>query len=671
MEGYQFGHVESYSRKGGQRKKRANGDVAWKVDEVIDEAERKPGACDHVEEPDTDPLIIAGTCASFDELRAAHDEACAVKLEVPYTDRKTGIETIRQKSIRKDAHTLYASVFSLPVLSADAWAEPQLMDECIDALKQAAEWEADRLRAAGGEFAMAVIHRDESHMHVHIYGIDRIRGTINWLHPGKAAVDRIRRAKSWQDDEVSGQDRAYCNAMRQWQDELHEDVSSLLGLTRIGPGRARLTQAEWKALKAAQKELAKTRRKLKEAKETIANAEHVQESIRAEEKALEEYKATSEEEIANERAALIQGQEELSQGQAALASEQVVLDQRAEKLGQREDAAMTMEREAHHQMTIADNHLDQADEKATVAEGKATEAEVYSYFMEGMTAGTIEYDVDRGRFEPCREPGASLEVIVQAAAPIHEMWGRDSGAATRAAEQYQAWERRIDAQAQAKAEAAVKDKTEYVDAQIAALDGFAANMIVPDTNCEEGYRPKKGVSPEDAEPFLAQIQRRPEAAIKVGKWIMAAWNKVRSKIVAADATLAAVDYVEQGYGVVDLDKNEKGFVAAKGAAPEIADKLLQKMQADPAASGGILRKLFRVLKGAAQARREADMREAELSEALENTRPDRILKFARPFMREAPYLQFKRHLKGISGQARDTLQKSKESKSIEKDDDQR
>ena len=43
---------------------------------------------------------------------------------------------------------------------------------------------------------------------------------------------------------------AYINAMRSMQDEFSKKVAMSHGLTRIGPGRRRLTRAQWKAEKA-------------------------------------------------------------------------------------------------------------------------------------------------------------------------------------------------------------------------------------------------------------------------------------------------------------------------------------------------------------------------------------------------------------------------------------
>nr|WP_319387966.1 hypothetical protein [uncultured Cohaesibacter sp.] len=322
MQGYQYGHIESYSRKGGQQKKRANGDRAWTVDEVIDEAERKPGSCSHVEEPDTAPLILPGSCKNFDELRQAHNDACKVKQQVPYTIPKTGKKSVRTKALRVDKHTLYSSVISLPILSADAWAMPDLMNECMELFQQVVRFETDRLEEAGGQFAMAVVHRDEAHMHIHVYGVDPVRGEITWLHPGKAAVDNIRRGAGWKKDNVAEQGRAYCDAMRQWQDDIYTSVFRDAGLMRYGPKRFRLPRAEYLQQMAAHEQLAVTRRDLPEARKTIDEAHSLQESIEAKRQELEKEEREFEEYVTSKKCEIQIAEEDLFERQNKVYFEQ-------------------------------------------------------------------------------------------------------------------------------------------------------------------------------------------------------------------------------------------------------------------------------------------------------------------------------------------------------------
>lgn len=116
------------------------------------------------------PVVIAGTCASFDELRSAHDEARQTKVSVPYTNPKTKKKGTRKRSVRVDTHTLHTAIVSLPITSAEALNDVEKMAECRKAFDLAIAFEKRCLEDAGGEFAMGVIHLDERHVHLHIYG---------------------------------------------------------------------------------------------------------------------------------------------------------------------------------------------------------------------------------------------------------------------------------------------------------------------------------------------------------------------------------------------------------------------------------------------------------------------------------------------------------------------
>ena len=363
MQGYQYVHIESFSRKGGQQKKRANGDRAWTVDEVIDEAERKPGSCSHVEEPDTVPLILPGSCKNFDELRQAHNDACKVKQQVPYTNPKTGKKSVRTKALRVDKHTLYSSVISLPILSADAWAMPDLMNECMELFHQVVRFEKDRLEAAGGQFAMAVVHRDEAHMHIHVYGVDPVRGEITWLHPGKAAVDNIRRGAGWKKDNVAEQDRAYCDAMRQWQDDFYTSVFRDAGLMRYGPKGFRLSRAEHLQQMAAHEQLALMRSDLPEARKTIDEAHSQQESIEAKRQELEKEKREFEEHVTSKECKIQIAEEDLFERQNKVYFEQ--RQKQAEADATREEAkreAEAIRAKASRQQEVNEQYIERYDD---------------------------------------------------------------------------------------------------------------------------------------------------------------------------------------------------------------------------------------------------------------------------------------------------------------------
>ena len=325
MQGYQFGHIETWSRKGVAKEKgkektvRRNGQRGWTVEQILAEAEREPGASEHVGIHRRDPTIIAGSCTSFKELRTAHKTACAVDISVPHTDPKTGKKSKRKRSVRQDTHTLYAAIVSLPRTSADALADPQKMAECQRAFDLVIAFETRRLTDAGGEFAMAVIHTDEKQIHLHIFGLDRQRGSVNALHPGKAALDAFRARHGAMSrkgsDLFQRSKRAYCDAMREWQDDLHDEALGKVGLCRLGPGRFRYSRSQYVNRKREEEESA-------QAKVSIENAS----KIRAGLEAASEIIVEREDNLIEEQERLNDRQEKLKLAQTTVAEKEQRLD---------------------------------------------------------------------------------------------------------------------------------------------------------------------------------------------------------------------------------------------------------------------------------------------------------------------------------------------------------
>lgn len=266
MEGYQFAHMETYSVKGAPgadpdataRKK--NGQRAWTAKEIFDEAERVELASMHVAEGGPPPEIMPGTLAKFEELRAAHAKAASVKESFDYT-KKDGTKQQRRRKLRSDAPTLHTTIISLPVTSTDALRDPAILQKCRKVLRNAMTHETKRIAGLGGELAMGVIHLDETHVHAHLYSIDRARGRVDRLHPGKAAKatfhDEHRGSGHDPKDVRKAGNKAYCDAMREWQDDFHQNVFSSAGLLRLGPKAQRLTTAEYRKQKQAKAEQAK------------------------------------------------------------------------------------------------------------------------------------------------------------------------------------------------------------------------------------------------------------------------------------------------------------------------------------------------------------------------------------------------------------------------------
>lgn len=226
MAGYQFIHVESYARKAGKGK--AGG---LSVRDVVAEAGREAGNCPHVDQPQP-PAVLFG---SLDQ----------VEHEVnTWADSMTDT---KGRKLRADGLCLLAGVISLPREEEKHWNRFR---------KGAMEY----LQQTYGERLKAVVeHQDEAHPHLHFYVVPKLGERFETIHQGKAAAARARA-----DGEAKGeQNRAYKEAMRAYQDDFSKKVGQPFGLTRLGPGRRRLSRVAWQAEQKQAKALAEVERTAK------------------------------------------------------------------------------------------------------------------------------------------------------------------------------------------------------------------------------------------------------------------------------------------------------------------------------------------------------------------------------------------------------------------------
>lgn len=219
---YQFGHVQWAARV--RSKKRFsvehNGmrtrDVGWSAQDLADEAERMPHACEHVKSPQP-PTLVYGVMPSQ-----------AVAEATAWGDQATEGGDKRRTKLRSTSPVIAAGVISLPSAMMDAW--PAYRDEAIDALK---ERYGDRLRSV-------VEHLDEAHPHMHFYLVPRPGESFGAVHEGYQARNEER--KKGPGAKVR---TAYQDAMKSWQDWLFERVSERFGLLRLGPKRERMSRQEY------------------------------------------------------------------------------------------------------------------------------------------------------------------------------------------------------------------------------------------------------------------------------------------------------------------------------------------------------------------------------------------------------------------------------------------
>lgn len=236
--GFQFAHIETYSRSGGRSGK-------LNIAEIISEARRSPEASLHVENPKT-PVPVYGS--SFDEFMRRHDTMIEQAQE-SLTNGKT-------RAVRKDTCSLFTCVLSHPATPEECRNDPDVKAGVEAWARDSVKWLRRDLEARGGTLETVIMHVDEAHVHLHAYGL-HASGHADRLHPGKVAKkaaveDAIENGQEKKAANAMG-DKAYVEAMRIWQDSYSTNVGLVHGLTRLGPARRCLSRAEWMTEKAAAK----------------------------------------------------------------------------------------------------------------------------------------------------------------------------------------------------------------------------------------------------------------------------------------------------------------------------------------------------------------------------------------------------------------------------------
>lgn len=236
MSGFQFVHVECYGRTAGKGK--AGGRT---LRSVVEEAEREPQACPHVDEPQP-PNLLHGVMPS--EAAAVAEQRAAEAVDA--SGRK----------LRKDALVMVAGVASFP----------DTMDECrTDPARMAAyeAWRADALawvKSEYGDSLLSVVeHVDERHPHIHWYAVpeldaDTKRLSVDTIHDGRRKAAECKANGGLKGE----QNTAYKQSMREFQSRYFDAVGMKHGQARLGPGCRRLSRAEWRAEQAQAEALTKT-----------------------------------------------------------------------------------------------------------------------------------------------------------------------------------------------------------------------------------------------------------------------------------------------------------------------------------------------------------------------------------------------------------------------------
>ncbi|MRN67700.1 hypothetical protein [Brucella sp. 10RB9213] len=181
----------------------------------------------------------------MDEIEHLHDELCAsVRYEV------AGGKT---RAVRQDQHTLFTIVCSYPVPMEQVRGNPEEARRLQEWQDRNIEWLKTEY---GNDLKCVILHDDERFPHLHAYAMpDDLR--CRNLHVGVAVKEAVMKAGP--DDGEDSKDHnkrgdvAYRAAMSKWQDRYFEQVGLPSGLTRLGPGKRRLSRDAWKAEQAAVK----------------------------------------------------------------------------------------------------------------------------------------------------------------------------------------------------------------------------------------------------------------------------------------------------------------------------------------------------------------------------------------------------------------------------------
>ena len=224
---YQFIHVDSYGREGSTQTKTSMDKHGAKIttttksrsaSDILNEQWRVDGACPHIENP-RKPGLLYGV-----------EAAEVLPIMNQWADQA---KDAQGRKLRKDGRCILIGVASLPRSMEDNFLE--FAEDTLIWLK---EKYGDRLKSV-------VVHDDEAHPHLHFSVVPNIGEKFEDIHDGFKASKKAKTDGKLKSD----QNYAYKEAMRNYQDEFSKNVAMAHGLTRIGPGRRRLTRSQWHAEK--------------------------------------------------------------------------------------------------------------------------------------------------------------------------------------------------------------------------------------------------------------------------------------------------------------------------------------------------------------------------------------------------------------------------------------
>lgn len=247
MAGYQFIRLEKYARVAQATLRCKNGKArAGKpsLGAVLAEAARDPAHCPHIQDPKP-PIVVFGV-HPVEVFRLIQDGATRVK------------DPIGRK-VKRNTALLLAGVVSYPKKRVDAINDRKALEDYV-------QWGQLVLKFLKSEFGnrlcSVVNHVDEEYFHFHFYVIPNFNaGEPNLVHahPGMYAAARAVPPGYKGHDAGKLKNDAFKKAMREFQDQFYTSVSMQMGHARRGPGKRRITRAQWRAEQQQSETLKKTR----------------------------------------------------------------------------------------------------------------------------------------------------------------------------------------------------------------------------------------------------------------------------------------------------------------------------------------------------------------------------------------------------------------------------
>ena len=279
MAGYQFAHMQTYSRKGNSNNRSST--------DVLLENSRSPGNHPHVSEAEPPNLIYGRDPADVIDLIDQRIEQAKTKL------RGTG------KRIQSNTHCLNGAVYSHPIKTKQLKiADKNTQKEYLKWRKLACEFAIKDAEKQGMEVVSIVEHMDEKYPHIHVLSIpklsgDNLRMDAKHCHvghkAGAVAYDKALKqakaqgldAKKCRKSATNAQTSAFKDAMRKWQDDYYQQVGIKCGLSRLGPARSRLSRGDWRKTQALSEQLVTLTQSVKLSQQQLAKFDNAIEDINA------------------------------------------------------------------------------------------------------------------------------------------------------------------------------------------------------------------------------------------------------------------------------------------------------------------------------------------------------------------------------------------------------